>query len=126
MKRIAFLVFFAGLCLVTLELHAQSKALDEAQRQGKTLFNAGRYIEAIPIFARALEMSEREFGPDHPETAKALRRLAHSHKKSGRYAEAVPLYKRALRIFSAADGPEHRRVARGARPWTTGTSSSPR
>ena len=90
---------------------AQSAALMEASKQYKALYEKGRYGEAERFARKALELSQREFGPDHPTTATFLNNLAALHQVQGRYAEAEPLHKRALAIVEKALGPEHPNVA---------------
>ena len=109
--RCAFALVLAILWLWPASLHAQSEALMEAYRQGKALKEAGRYEQAIPFYREALELGEREFGPDHPTTALLLNNLASLYESQGRYAEAEPLYERALAILEMALGPEHPNVA---------------
>jgi 3(or 17)beta-hydroxysteroid dehydrogenase len=86
-------------------LYAQSEALMEAFRQGLALYEAGQYEEAEPLFRRALDLGEREFGPDHPTTAVLLSYLALMYHNQGRYEAAEPLYKRALAISDKARWP---------------------
>ena len=105
--RRALSFILAILWLWPTSLHAQSKALMEVYRQGQTLYGAGRYEEAVPLFRRALELGEGEFGPDHPTTAVFINNLAVLYKTQGRYEAAEPLYKRALAIWEKALGPEH-------------------
>ena len=68
---------------------AQSAALMEASKQYKALYEKGRYGEAERFARKALELSQREFGPDHPTTATFLNNLAALHQVQGRYAEAT-------------------------------------
>ena len=71
----------------------------------------GRYAEAEPLSKRALAISEKALGPEHPDVAVALNNLAAIYRAQGRYAEAEPLYKRALAIGEKTLGPEHPDVA---------------
>ena len=71
----------------------------------------GRYREAIPFAEKALRIGEREFGPDHLNTAIFLNNLAEIYRAQGRYAEAEPFYARSLAIWEKALGPEHLDVA---------------
>ncbi len=57
-------------------LHAQSEALMAARRQGLAFYEAGPYEQAIPFLRKTVELSEREFGPDHLNTAILLSNLA--------------------------------------------------
>ncbi len=91
--------------------HGQSPALLDAQNRYTTLYQQGRYSEAITYAAEALRLGEEEFGPDHPNTATFLDYLAQLYHRQGNYAEAAPLYRRSLAIDEKALGPEHPSVA---------------
>jgi tetratricopeptide (TPR) repeat protein len=68
----------------------------------------GHYADA---YKRALAISEKALGPDHPAVAIRLNNLALLYRVQGRYADAEPLYKRALAIDEKALGPDHPAVA---------------
>jgi tetratricopeptide (TPR) repeat protein len=106
-----FALVLTVLWLWPTSLHAQSEALDEAYNQGQSLYKAGRYEQAIPFYTEALELGEREFGPDDPPTATLLNNLAVLYDAQGRYEAAEPLYKRALEIKEKALGADHPAVA---------------
>ncbi len=109
--RRALAIVLATLWLWSGGVYAQSEALMEAFQQGQTLYEAGRYKQAIPFYREALELGEQEFGPDHPTTATLLNNLAGLYHATGRYAEAEPLHKRALAIREKVLGPDHPDVA---------------
>ena len=109
--RRALALVLATLWLWPASLHAQSEALMEAYRQGKALKEAGRYEQAIPFYRKALELGEREFGPDHSTTATLLNNLAELYVELGRYEEAEPLIKRALAVREKTLAPDHPDVA---------------
>ncbi len=90
---------------------AQSAALMDAYNRYKALDAQGRYAEAEPFARKALELSRKEFGPDHPHTGALLNNLALLYQAQGRYAEAEPFQKSALAIMEKALGPEHPHVA---------------
>jgi hypothetical protein len=46
---------------------------------------------ALQTAEEAVRVSEREHGPDHPDTATHLDRLARLYRDSGQYAMALPL-----------------------------------
>ncbi len=75
--------------------------------QFRALYEKGRYDEAEPLARKDLELSEKEFGPTHPNTGSGLNKLASLYYAQGRYADAEPLYERALAIAAKALGPEH-------------------
>ena len=105
-------IILVMLWLWPASLYAQSDALMDAYNQGQALYEAGRYEEVIPLWRKALELGEREFGPDHPTTATLLNNLADLYRAQGRYEAAEPLYKRALEIREKALGRDHPDVAR--------------
>ncbi len=71
--------------------YGQSPALQEAAKRSITLYQQGRYSEAISYAANALKLGEDEFGPDHPFTATLMNNLAEFYRAQGNYAEAAPL-----------------------------------
>jgi eukaryotic-like serine/threonine-protein kinase len=83
-------------------------ALDEV---GDVAFHRGGYT-AEPWFARELAIKQKHYGDDHPETARAIGRIASVRYFQSRFAEARDLGERALAIDERALGPEHRLVAR--------------
>jgi tetratricopeptide (TPR) repeat protein len=70
------------------------------------LMARSKVVEAAPFAQRQLELAERQYGPDHPEVAKALHRLSLYPLTQGRYTEAEALSERALRIREKVSGPE--------------------
>jgi tetratricopeptide (TPR) repeat protein len=78
---------------------------------GYYLHDRARLSDAEPLLQRALTISERVLGPEHPDVATSLNGLALLYRAKGRYAEAEPLYQRALAIFEKVLGPVHPHVA---------------
>ena len=109
--RISAIAILVALFLWPAAVFGQSPELMDAYDRSKELSAEGRYQEAIPFAKEALRLSEREFGPDHPNTGAVLNNLATRYVGQGRYAEAEPLYKRALAIGEKALGPDHPDVA---------------
>jgi tetratricopeptide (TPR) repeat protein len=66
------------------------------------LSGQAKHADATPIAQRALALAERLYGPDHPETATSLDKLAELYYRQGRAAESEPLFKRALAIREIA------------------------
>ncbi len=80
---------------------------------GDCLMTLGRYAEALPLYAEALEMRRRLFPADHPKLAFGLNNYARSLTAFGRYEEALPLFERALAIHRGKTPPDEDRVAVG-------------
>ncbi len=58
----------------------------------------GRYAEAEPLYKRALAISEKALGPDHPNVATSLENYAAVLRKTGRTSEAANIEARAKTI----------------------------
>lgn len=67
----------------------------------------GRYVEAVPLCQRALQIVGVTLGNEHRSVAETLNILALIYSAQGRYKEAEPLYQRAIRIYEADLGSEH-------------------
>ena len=111
MKKLAFLLLLIGLW--STPTPAQSPELMQAYQKGNELYQAGSYAEAITFMEKALEIAEREFGPEHPRIIILFNNLAVLYHAQGRYADAEPLFKRSLGIRKKALGPDHPDTATG-------------
>jgi tetratricopeptide (TPR) repeat protein len=67
----------------------------------------GAYGKAEPLFEQALQISRKALGPEHPDTARSLGKLAALYESMGAYDKAEPLYQQAIQILKKALGPEH-------------------
>jgi tetratricopeptide (TPR) repeat protein len=108
MKSISTLIGLALLIVAcaTTSQDQQELLQDLGAEYGRLLQN-GRYEEAADIAGQALMVTEQNFGPDHPATARALNNLAVTHQARGKYAEAEILYRRSLAIDEKALGKDH-------------------
>ena len=98
--------------LAPAPLGAQSEELLAARQEFRRLHEDGRYAEAEPAALEALELSEREFGPDHPEVAIALNDLASLDWTLNRLDQAEGRFRRAREILADAPG-DYRVMAMG-------------
>ncbi len=85
---------------------------------GRAYAAKGSWLEAEAVFNRALAISEKLGGPEHPAVADSLNLLAALYASPvgrvmlpGRIEQAEPLFLRALAIREKALGPEHPAVA---------------
>jgi tetratricopeptide (TPR) repeat protein len=69
--------------------------------------SAGRFGDAIAMFAGALGDRERSHGPEHPDTIAARGQLAHAYAGAGLPAEAVALYEHMVADASRQLGLGH-------------------
>jgi tetratricopeptide (TPR) repeat protein len=79
---------------------------------GFYLYEDADYLEAEPLYKRALAIWENELGTEHPNVAACLNNLGLLHKAQGRYKEAEIEYQRSLKIRGNVLGPEHLDVAK--------------
>src|SRR6516162_10201987 len=77
----------------------------------RVFFYRGAYLEARPLYERALAIREKVLGPEHPWTAESLNNLASLLQAQGDLAGSRPLYERALAIREKVFGPEHPNMA---------------
>jgi tetratricopeptide (TPR) repeat protein len=78
---------------------------------GYYLDDRAQYMEAEPLYQRAITIGEETLGPEHPDLATYLNNLANLYRNQGNYAEAEPLYQRAITIGEKTLGPEHPNLA---------------
>lgn len=65
------------------------------------LYNTqGDYAKAEPLFKRSLVITEKAFGPEHPDVATILENLAGLYRITGRGSEAKALEQRAAKIHA--------------------------
>jgi tetratricopeptide (TPR) repeat protein len=71
----------------------------------------GKLDEARALFERAIEILERELGPDHLELVRPLSGLAISIGQQGEHEQARALFQRAMTIVETTLGPGHPELA---------------
>jgi len=85
-----------------------------ATRLNNLAFRLQAYDKSVnlyPLFQRALAITEKTQGPDHPEVAPILQNLGALAQSEGKYKQAEELYRRSLAILEKTLGPEHADVA---------------
>ncbi len=65
------------------------------------------YGKARELYRKALEISERVLGEEHPDTAASYNNLAGVHARQGEYGKAERLYEKAIEIRERVLGEEH-------------------
>jgi len=76
-------------------------------RGGEYFYRQAAYSGARPLFMRALAVSEKVLGPEHPNTAESLKNFARLLQAQSDLSGARPLFERALVIREKVLGPEH-------------------
>ena len=87
--------------------HDSRREAQALNAMGNTLSQGAHFSRAKDAFVKALAIYERVLGPDHPDTARCLAKLALVYNAQGRYADAEPLFQRALAIYERVLGPDH-------------------
>lgn len=72
---------------------------------GPFYYHRGQLDLAEPLYRKSLEMREKILGPEHPDVAHSLNRLAGLLRKRHKDSQAVPLLKRSLAMYEKALGP---------------------
>jgi tetratricopeptide (TPR) repeat protein len=67
----------------------------------------------------AVRTSEQERGPEHPDTAVQLNRLAILYREAGQFTKALPLFERALAIREKTLGPDDPAMAESIKGLAT-------
>jgi tetratricopeptide (TPR) repeat protein len=80
-----------------------SEVLNEA---GVALLRQGLFDSAESCFRRALAISDREVGTEHPSTIVSLNHLAELLQSTSRVSEAAELYRRALDLLAHTSQPD--------------------
>lgn len=84
-----------------------SVSLQEANRLYASYFQIGDYDAAQEYALKALHLSERQLGSDHPTTAGLMANVGSVYQRLGRMAEAEALLKHALVGLATHFGDEH-------------------
>ncbi|GKT51713.1 nephrocystin-3 [Colletotrichum spaethianum] len=74
---------------------------------GNLYKDQGRLKEAEAMYERALQGTEKAWGPEHTSTLSTVNNLGLLYKSQGRLKEAEAMYERALQGKEKAWGPEH-------------------
>jgi tetratricopeptide (TPR) repeat protein len=101
-------VVIGRLGAVDLERQAMSSLMNLV---GLYLHQRAEYLLARPLNERALAITEKVLGPEHPRTATSLDNLANLLRDQGELDAARALHERALAIREKVLGPEHPRTA---------------
>ncbi|MBW2172566.1 MAG: tetratricopeptide repeat protein [Deltaproteobacteria bacterium] len=68
------------------------------------LYGSGDYTKGVEVAKHALQVAEKNDGPDHPNVALSLGNLAELYEAQKEYAKAEPLFKQSLEILEKAFG----------------------
>jgi serine/threonine-protein kinase len=86
----------------------QAEMLDAIGRVYQSL---GRFEDARPYLAQALELRRQVFGDSDPLVAESLERMGNILRLTGAYAEAEPYFRESLDLGRRLLGPESPRIA---------------
>src|SRR5262245_22574567 len=103
--RWLLLVLSAFIVLAGSPVRAQQAEARSLFDQATALWQKGRGAEAIPLYLRSLELSERAFGPNSDSTATVLNNLGITLVETGQSDRAVPYLLRSLKIKEGLAAP---------------------
>ena len=106
-RRVAMCAALLAACLCALSAFAEQTQVDQLNAQVAELYRQGKYAEALPIAAEALQVAQASFGPGDSRVAITFNNLAEIYEELGRFAEAEPMFQSAIRINEVALGPDH-------------------
>ncbi|GHO46872.1 FxSxx-COOH system tetratricopeptide repeat protein [Ktedonospora formicarum] len=111
-KQCERLLPHALLCLNRLTVEDSLALASLAYKTAQYLRERGRYMEAEPLYLRALRIQEQILGPEHLKVAALLNYLAALYWNQGKYAEAEKLLQRALSIWEQSPDHDQLNIAR--------------
>lgn len=106
MKRHVFILFYLFEIFFNSRL-IQAQNWEQLTHQAEALSEAGKYLEALPIFEKALQKAENEFGKLHINYVKSCENLALLYQSIERRDSAKILYKEAINILIQVIGKEN-------------------
>ncbi len=86
---------------------------------GRLAYETARYVEAQPLWEKALAIRKKSLGHEHPNVATSLNNLAALYRAQGQYAQAEPLFQRALKIWQISLPADHPNLATGMANYAT-------
>jgi TonB family protein len=101
------IILLTALFVASASAQSQDDALKEASQlsqQVVRLYNAGKYVEALPAAKRAVEIREKTLGKEDPLVADALSNLGAVMMALRKYPDAESAFQRALSIYEKAYG----------------------
>jgi len=88
-----------------------TRNLSALNNRALTLYQAGKYGDAIPFAEQFVAGTKARFGENAPQHAIALALLAQLYEETNRLADAEPLFRRVIAISEQNYGPDHAQVA---------------
>ena len=124
-NRISMIVLFFLLSTSSVFAQGAGSEWEVLNRKVRDLYRAGQYDLAVTVAKKAVEVAEKNAGPDHPDVAESLNNLAKLYYSQGQCAKAEPLYKRSLAIREKALGTGHPQVGKSLRKLASAGVTSP-
>lgn len=102
---------------LTAGLAPSSAAVTDADRTSvyrefRSFFDAQRYVEALPVAERLVQLTEEQYGAEDAKLAAPLTNLATTHYRLGNFPAAEQHYLRSVQVLEAAGAPSNRELIR--------------
>ncbi len=104
-----YLIFF--FLFLFIPINGKTQNAEELYGKGKEAYYDGDYKKAEKLFLKTLNAWEKEFGPEHEKTLKAINRLAKTYSKLRQNEKALSYFEKVLEIEKEIAGPESEEVA---------------
>jgi tetratricopeptide (TPR) repeat protein len=69
-----------------------------------------KYEDALALYQRAQQITEKAYGPDHPDVADAMANITTVYKAMGKLTAAEEMTGRTISVIAKAYGPDHPRM----------------
>ena len=104
---VSTILWLVGLSTLSVFAQGAGREWEILNQEIARLLDAEEYDRAIVVAKKALEIAEKNVGPDHLDVAKSLVVLAGLYHIHGQYTQAEPLMKRGKAIMEKAIEPDH-------------------
>ena len=84
--------------MLSFAINAQEEKWRNLQDRALELFKKENYLEAESVAKEALKVAEETFGPEHPNTARAMGDLASIYFAQDKLNEAEKLFQKEIEI----------------------------
>jgi tetratricopeptide (TPR) repeat protein len=107
-KKLQFISFGESAADYCIKLRTENADIIQLEyNMGFILCDAGHYEEAHECYKKAIEISERLFGKDHPDTAVSYSNIAGFYLYKGKYDKALEWHEKALVLREQLLGKNH-------------------
>jgi len=102
------IIYLESLATILDRLNIENEKVGEFfERFGNISYHLGRYKKVLKYYQKALAISEKVLGTEHPSTATTYNNLGGLYESMGEHEKALEYYQKALAIREKVLGTEH-------------------